>query len=193
LFNRDGLRKVTMDGGAMAVLSLFEAAEQAATSKVDVWRAIQDGALPAQKTSDGGYAIEPADLFRVFERKQPEPRLTPPGLTPAPEEAAVVKTQEASEEAAADDVSAAFAALQAELKNLLGSPGKAVLVGEEKRRDEPEERSDDLAEQNGCLAADIAVEKAKAGRVVDGSAAPEDKLTTPTQTGRPWWRRLSAR
>ena len=45
------------DGGAMAVLSLFEAAEQAATSEVDVWRAIQEGALPAQKTNDGGYAI----------------------------------------------------------------------------------------------------------------------------------------
>ena len=69
------LRKVTTDGSDMAVLSLFEAAELAATSRVDVWRAIQEGALPAQKTSDGGYAIDPTDLFRVFERKQPEPRL----------------------------------------------------------------------------------------------------------------------
>lgn len=58
----------------MVVLSLFEAAEQAETSRVDVWRAIQEGALPARKTSDGGYAIDPTDLFRVFERKQPEPR-----------------------------------------------------------------------------------------------------------------------
>jgi hypothetical protein len=180
-----------MDGGAMAVLSLFEAAEQAATSKVDVWRAIQEGALPAQKTNDGGYAIDPADLFRVFERKQPEPRLTPPGPTPAPEEAPVAKIWEASEEAAADDVSAAFAALQAELKSLLGSSGEAGLIGEEKRRDEPKERSDDLAEQNGCLATDIADEKAKAGRVVDGGAAPEDKLATPAETRRPWWRRLA--
>ena len=57
----------------MVVLSLFEAAEQAETSRVDVWRAIQEGALPARKTSDGGYAIDPTDLFRVFERKQPEP------------------------------------------------------------------------------------------------------------------------
>ena len=101
----------------MAVLSLFEAAEQAATSRVDVWRAIQEGALPAQKTSDGGYAIDPTDLFRVFERKQPEPRLTLPELTPAPDEPRVAKTDEASEQAAANDVSDAFAALQAELKS----------------------------------------------------------------------------
>jgi len=131
----------------MRVLSLFEAAEQAATSRVDVWRAIQEGALPAQKTSDGGYAIDPTDLFRVFERKQPEPRLTPPKLTPAPDEARVAKTDEASEQAAANDVSVAFAALQTELKSLLGTAGEAVPTGEEKRHVEPEKRSDVLAEQ----------------------------------------------
>ena len=95
----------------MVVLSLFEAAEQAETSKVDVWRAIQEGALPARKTSNGGYAIDPTDLFRVFERKQPEPGLTPPKPTPAPDEARGAKTDEASEQAAANDVSVAFAAL----------------------------------------------------------------------------------
>ena len=122
----------------MAVLSLLEAAEQAATSRVDVWRAIQEGALPAQKTSDGGYAIDPTDLFRVFERKLPEPRLTPPKLTPAPDEAPVAKTDEASEQAAANDVSVAFAALQAELKSLLGTAVEAAPTGEEKRHVEPE-------------------------------------------------------
>ena len=124
----------------MAVLSLLEAAEQAATSRVDVWRAIQEGALPAQKTSDGGYAIDPTDLFRVFQRKQPEPRLTPPEPTPAPDKARVAESEEASEQAATDDVSIAFAALQAELKILLGSPGEAAPTSEEKRDDEPEKR-----------------------------------------------------
>src|SRR5208283_4865652 len=130
-----GLRKVTTDGGTMAVLSLFEAAEQAATSKVDVWRAIQEGALPAQKTSDGGYAIDQTDLFRVFERKQPEPRLIPLELSSAPDETPVAKTHEASESAATNDVSVAFAALQAELKSLLGSCGEPAPAGEEKRHD----------------------------------------------------------
>ncbi len=131
----------------MVVLSLSEAAEQAATSRVDVWRAIQEGALPAQRTSDGGYAIDPTDLFRVFERKQPEPRLTPAKLTPAPDEARAAKTDEASEQAATNDVSVAFAALQAELKSLLGAARQQAPTGEEKRRVEPEQRSDDLAEQ----------------------------------------------
>src|SRR5208337_4907072 len=100
----------------MAVLSLLEAAEQAATTKVDVWRAIQDGALPAQKTSDGGYAIDPVDLFRVFERKQPEPRPTPVEPAPAPDATRGDKTDEASEPAVLGDVSVAFAALRAELE-----------------------------------------------------------------------------
>ena len=92
----------------MAVLSLIEAAEQAATSKIDVWRAIQEGALPAQKTNDGGYAIDQTDLFRVFERKQPEPRLSPPDLSPAPDEAPAAKVDEAPEPDAASEVSRRF-------------------------------------------------------------------------------------
>jgi hypothetical protein len=129
----------------MAVLSLLEAAEQAATSRVDVWRAIQEGALPAQKTSDGGYAIDPTDLFRVFQRRQPEPQLTPPELTPAPDKARVAKAEETSEQAATNDVVVAFAALQAELKILLGSPGEAAPNSEESGTTNP--KSDVLAEQ----------------------------------------------
>ena len=44
----------------MAVLSLREAAEQTEKSKVDIWRAIQEGTLPAQRTEDGGFAVDPA-------------------------------------------------------------------------------------------------------------------------------------
>jgi hypothetical protein len=50
----------------MAVLSLQEAAERTETSKVDMWRAIQAGRLLAQRTDDGGFAIDPAELFRVL-------------------------------------------------------------------------------------------------------------------------------
>ena len=125
----------------MADLSLFEAAELAATSKVDVWRAIQEGALPAQKTSDGGYAIDQTDLFRVFERKRPEPPLTSPDPSPAPNQAPVATADEASEPAAANDVSVAFAALQAELRSLLGARGGAAPTGEDKRRDDAKEGS----------------------------------------------------
>lgn len=115
----------------MTILSLLEAAEQAATSKVDVWRAIREGALPARKTSDGGYEIDQTDLFQVFERKQPEGGLTAPESSPACDQARFTKIDEASEPGALDDVSVAFAALQAELKSLLGSP-----AGGEDRRGE---------------------------------------------------------
>jgi hypothetical protein len=54
----------------MTVLSLQEAVERTGTSKVDIWRAIQAGALSAKKTDDGGFAIDPDDLFAVFETKQ---------------------------------------------------------------------------------------------------------------------------
>jgi hypothetical protein len=44
----------------MASLSLREAAEQTGTNKVDVGCAIRAGGLPAKKTDDGGFAINPA-------------------------------------------------------------------------------------------------------------------------------------
>ena len=54
----------------MTVLSLQESVERTGTSKVDIWRAIQAGMLSAKKTDDGGFAIDPSDLFAVFETKQ---------------------------------------------------------------------------------------------------------------------------
>ena len=106
------------DGGVTAVLSLQEAAEQAATSKVDVWRAIQEGALPAQKTSDGGYAIDPNDLFRVFERKEPAPQPIPPEPTPAPDAEDVAKGDEAPETAAATPVVAIEPVVEWKLRSI---------------------------------------------------------------------------
>ena len=51
---------------AMTGLSLQDAVERTGTSKVDIWRAIQAGALSAKKTDDG-FVIDPSDLFAVFE------------------------------------------------------------------------------------------------------------------------------
>ena len=56
----------------MAFLSLREAAEQTGTSKVDIWCAIRAGRLAAKTTDDGGFAIDPAELFRVSETQRPE-------------------------------------------------------------------------------------------------------------------------
>lgn len=53
----------------MTQLSLREAAQQARTSKSTILRAIQKGRLSATRTDDGGYAIQPAELFRVYPPK----------------------------------------------------------------------------------------------------------------------------
>ena len=73
----------------MAVLSLRKAAEQTEKSKVDIWRAIQEGTLPAQRTEDGGFAVDPSELFRVFERQRPSTaRSAPPAFfAPSAEQA----------------------------------------------------------------------------------------------------------
>lgn len=53
----------------MAQFGLREAAEQAGTSKSSIWRAIKSGRLSATKTDGGDYAIDAAELFRVFPPK----------------------------------------------------------------------------------------------------------------------------
>ena len=50
----------------MTVLGLRQAAQQAGVSKSTILRAIRAGRLSATRTEDGGYAIDPAELFRVY-------------------------------------------------------------------------------------------------------------------------------
>src|SRR3954453_8540894 len=53
----------------MSSFSLRQAAQQAKTSKSTILRAVQSGRLSATRTDDGGYAIDPAELFRVYPPK----------------------------------------------------------------------------------------------------------------------------
>lgn len=48
------------------MLSLREAAQTAGVSKSTIQRAIKAGRLSATRTDDGGYAIDPAELHRVY-------------------------------------------------------------------------------------------------------------------------------
>ena len=48
------------------MLSLREAATAAGVSKSTIQRAIKAGRLSATRTDDGGYAIDPAELHRVY-------------------------------------------------------------------------------------------------------------------------------
>src|SRR5215831_4579889 len=97
---------------AMTVLSLQEAVERTGTSKVDIWRAIQLGTLSAKKTDDG-FAIDPEDLFAVFETKQADQR-------PMAEEA--VASVEASE---SPETSATVETAGTELNGVLEPPTQA--------------------------------------------------------------------
>ncbi len=104
----------------MAVLSLREAAEQTEKSKVDIWRVIQEGALPAQRTEDGGFAVDPSELFRVFERQRPDERPTGPDATASPEASERPETSATPETAETNDMAVAFS--EAELMDLLELP-----------------------------------------------------------------------
>jgi hypothetical protein len=56
-------------GRTMATFGLRQAAQQAGASKSTILRAIQSGRLSASRTDDGGYAIDAAELFRVYPPK----------------------------------------------------------------------------------------------------------------------------
>src|SRR3954452_9321053 len=58
----------------MASLSIRDAARQAGVSQSSILRAIQSGRMSAPRKDDGGYAIDPAELFRVFEPRPPRHR-----------------------------------------------------------------------------------------------------------------------
>lgn len=97
----------------MATLSLREAAQQARTSKSTILRAIQSGRLSATRTDTGGYAIDPAELFRVYPPKS--------GGVAAEQSVHQSAGQDApthASAAVADDAAQRLAALDAEVKGL---------------------------------------------------------------------------
>ncbi len=171
----------------MAPLSLHEAAEQTGTSKVDIWRAIQAGSLPAHRTDDGGFAIDPTELFRVFESQRPEQRRASQDGMEAPEALGPPEAAETPATAAPDnDMAVAFAALQAELKGLLGLPAK-VQPNADLGRNREEGEAADLPRRTAQLAAaEPAAEPARAETATTENAAQAEPR-------RSWWRRGMSR
>ena len=165
----------------MTALSLQEAAERTETSKIDIWHAIQAGSLPAQRTDDGGFAIDPAELFRVFEPQRPDERPMGQDATAAPEASKRPETSATPETAATNDMAVAFAVLGAELKGLLELPAEAP-ANDELRQNREERQAADLAERNAQLA-ELAAERAKAEKAIAKYAALEERA-------KPWWTRL---
>lgn len=99
-------------------LSLRNAAKEAGVSKSTILRAIQGGRLSAARTPDGGYDIDPAELFRVYPPNSAErPSTDAPGQdTPAA-------------------APAATAALEAQLEGLREILRRADATADELRQD----------------------------------------------------------
>jgi excisionase family DNA binding protein len=99
----------------MTSLSLREAAEQTGTSKSTIWRAIRAGKLSGPRNDDGGFAIDPAELFRAFPPQRLEQRSEGQDATPSrpPEHATGTVGP-----AATDELALQLAVANAELRGL---------------------------------------------------------------------------
>jgi hypothetical protein len=164
---------------AMTVLSLQQAVERTGTSKVDIWRAIEAGALSAKKTDDGGFEIDPADLFAVFETKQADHRPVADDAQTSVEASESPETT--PEKVPTNDIAVAFAAVGTELKGLLELPAEAP-ASDELRQKQDERPAVDLAEQN-AQTAEPTTERARVEKMVSYSVLANEH-------DKPWWRRL---
>jgi len=173
----------------MGSLSLEEAAEKARTSKVDIWRAIREGRLSAQRTDDGGFAIDPAELFRVFETQRSEQPAMEQDAGAATEASGQSETSATPETAETNNVAVAFAALGAELQDLLGLPVEKRSSTESHQHD-AERQATDLTERNAQLAAELAAMRATAEKAIAEYASLAERLAAIAEAQRPWWRRL---
>jgi hypothetical protein len=180
----------------MASLSLREAAEQTGTSKVYIWRAIRSGRLAAKETEDGGFAIDPAELFDVFEPQRPDQPAEGQDTTASLNALGRPKTDTTPETVATNDVAVAFAALQLELRGLLGrvAEGRA---NDELREDKEEKRR---PEQLDVIADKREQRREEAAAGMKSANGPMDETESRIPTAnvgvvekpskRPWWRQL---
>jgi hypothetical protein len=164
----------------MTVLSLQEAVERTGSSRVDIWRAIQAGTLSAKKTDDGGFAIDLADLFAVFETKQADQCSMGEDAVPSVEASECPGMSPMPEAAATTDVTVAFAALGTQ-KGPFEVPAEAA-PGDELRQNRDERPEVDLAERNAQL------DKPAAGQAKVEKMAEYTALAD--EHDKPWWRRL---
>jgi hypothetical protein len=186
-----------MERVAMASLSLRQAAEQTGTSKVDIWCAIRAGRLPAKKTDDGGFAIDPAELFGVFGPQGPDQSAVGQDTTASPKALEWPETGATNEMVASNDIAVAFAALQIELTGLLGWVTE-VRANDGLREDNDENRRPEQIDATADKADDLDEEAApsmkSANAAIDETETPiprptnEEVAETPRK--RSWWRRL---
>jgi excisionase family DNA binding protein len=104
---------------AVPLLTLGEAARLCGVPKSTISRAVKSGRLSAGRSDDGSYAIDPAELSRVYEFKLPETAATPAtdGVTSGAAQQATAPTP-LSATAPDHELAVRLAAAEAELRGL---------------------------------------------------------------------------
>ena len=153
----------------MTVLSLREAAEQAGTSKSTIWRAIKSGRMSATRTDDGGFAIDPAELFRAFPPERPSERLAGQDATALASDAERPATPETARRN--DELAVKLVAAEEKIEGL-----KALLAEVRSSRDRELERADRAEHQAHELTQRLALPAPKPQPIAASEAAR-----------RPWW------
>lgn len=127
----------------MPGLSLRQAATETGTSKSTILRAIQGGRLSAPRTDDGGYSIDPAELFRVY-----PPKPVDGGTMDRDGDRGEGRGTTVHEMQDLVEVRIRNARLEGELAGV-----KAALDAEKRRADELRERADELGRDRDRWAA----------------------------------------
>ena len=107
----------------MPLLTLGEAARLCGVPKSTISRAVKSGRLSAGRSEDGSYAIDPAELSRIYDFKPPEASATPatdgaPGGVAQDATGVRQRPEQATPPPAADDVALRLATAEAELRGL---------------------------------------------------------------------------
>ncbi len=163
----------------MATLSLREAALQTGVSKSTIFRAIKTGRMSAARTDEGGFAIDPAELFRVYSPV-------------AAERSAQREMGHDATAAATAEAASRLAAMEAELagvKELLGE----VRQSRDQWRDQVTRLTAALPKPEDSALAD---ERARAEKVLSGFRGLAEEYEARIAElaefrSRPWWRRLA--
>ena len=167
----------------MTVLSLRAAAKEAGTSKSTILRAIQSGRLSAHRNDDGGYDIDPAELFRVY---PPKPRVETPERSAGHMAGRDTPADGPAEpDALAVERVTRIAALETEVRGL-----RDLLAEVKQSRDEWREQAARLTNAIPDLRANKAEPHDRCAPDQKAAGLEKPKQCTEASAGAAWWRRL---
>lgn len=152
----------------MTTFSIRDAAREAGVSKTSILRAIQSGRMSAPRKDDGGYAIDPAELFRVFPPKPFQGHRDGPGTRSEGQTVPPDGPHEADHVSTRTTLEIRLAKAEAQIEGL-----KDLLEAERKRAEELRQERDKWS----------GMAEASQRQLVDLSKRPKGLL---------WWLRRSA-